>query len=204
LFKFRFLNVILSVITIFSTSAYADARSQLQDIFKGYTSLKADFRSTVYSKKGETISTSTGVLSLKKPSSFMLHTKEPDEQVLFTKGKDVYFYDPLIEQVSIYNIDDLYTSPFMLITSQSESLWGRYKISLNNDTYVLIPNNPKDELKRIELTFEKGILSGLGITFKNDNVNRYTFTSQSQQVQNSDLEYKIPSDVEINDERSSN
>ena len=54
------------------------------------------------------------------------------------------------------------------------------------------------------MTFEKGILSGLGITFKNDNVNRYTFTSQSQQVQNSDLEYKIPSDVEINDERSSN
>ncbi len=204
MFKVRVVKVLVAAAVLFSATVYADARSQLQSIFRGYSALKADFTSTVYSKKGDTISTSNGVLSLKKPSSLMLHTKEPDEQVLFTRGNDVYFYDPLIEQVSIYDINDLYTSPFMLITSDSDSLWGRYTVTFKNGTYILIPKDQKDELKRIELNFDKGMLSGLGITFKNDNVNRYTFTSQSQQVQAADLEYSIPSGVEINDERSSN
>ena len=161
------------------------------------------FSQTGTRKDGSLVSKSSGRLSLKKPDKFMLHTTSPDEQVLFTKGSSVYFYDPFVNQVSIFDKQELYSSPFMLLTTKSESVWGQYEVAKVGNSYVLKAKNP-GQVVSIKLEFQGDLVSDLYVQLKDGNTNRYTLSQVKTQVSDSSFEYKIPEDAQIDDERKSN
>lgn len=129
--------VMFAFLVSVSFQASADTKEELQSKLSTLNALSSTFSQTVTRKDGSLVSKSSGRLSLKKPDKFILHTTSPDEQVLFTKGSTVYFYDPFVNQVSIFDKQELYSSPFMLLTTKSESVWGQYEVAKVGNSYVL-------------------------------------------------------------------
>ena len=195
--------VIVAFLVSVSFQASADTKEELQSKLSTLNALSSTFSQTVTRKDGYLVSKSSGRLSLKKPDKFMLHTTSPDEQVLFTKGSSVYFYDPFVNQVSIFDKQELYSSPFMLLTTKSESVWGQYEVAKGGNSYVLKAKNP-GQVVSIKLEFQGDLVSDLYVQLKDGNTNRYTLSQVKTQASDSSFEYKIPEDAQIDDERKSN
>lgn len=195
--------VMVAFLVSVSFQASADTKEELQSKLSTLNALSSTFSQTVTRKDGSLVSKSSGRLSLKKPDKFMLHTTSPDEQVLFTKGSSVYFYDPFVNQVSIFDKQELYSSPFMLLTTKSESVWGQYEVAKVGNSYVLKAKNP-GQVVSIKLEFQGDLVSDLYVKLKDGNTNRYTLSQVKTQVSDSSFEYKIPEDAQIDDERKSN
>ena len=195
--------VMVAFLVSVSFQASADTKEELQSKLSTLNALSSTFSQTVTRKDGSLVSKSSGRLSLKKPDKFMLHTTSPDEQVLFTKGSTVYFYDPFVNQVSIFDKQELYSSPFMLLTTKSESVWGQYEVAKVGNSYVLKAKNP-GQVVSIKLEFQGDLVSDLYVKLKDGNTNRYTLSQVKTQVSDSSFEYKIPEDAQIDDERKSN
>ena len=195
--------VIVAFLVSVSFQASADTKEELQSKLSTLNALSSTFSQTVTRKDGSLVSKSSGRLSLKKPDKFILHTTSPDEQVLFTKGSTVYFYDPFVNQVSIFDKQELYSSPFMLLTTKSESVWGKYEFAKVVNSYVLKAKNP-GQVVSIKLEFQGDLVSDLYVQLKDGNTNRYTLSQVKTQVSDSSFEYKIPEDAQIDDERKSN
>ena len=195
--------VMFAFLVSVSFQANADTKEELQLKLSTLNALSSTFSQTVTRKDGSLVSKSSGRLSLKKPDKFMLHTTSPDEQVLFTKGSTVYFYDPFVNQVSIFDKQELYSSPFMLLTTKSESVWGQYEVAKDGNSYVLKAKNP-GQVVSIKLEFQGDLVSDLYVKLKDGNTNRYTLSQVKTRVSDSSFEYKIPEDAQIDDERKSN
>ncbi len=200
---YRFFKAVILGLCLTSLNAMADAKSDLKDKLSRFDAMSADFTQTVNGKLGEVVSTTKGTIALKKPDSLMMHTMEPDEQVLFTKNKEVYFFDPFINQVSIFDKKDLFTSPFMLLTSRDNSVWKQYEVVFSGSEYRLTPSQ-KADVKSISVKFSGNDVKKLSISLKDGNVNHYEFTNISHNVDNDDFFYHIPEDAQIDDERKSN
>ena len=195
----------LTVFSLVSVSlqASADTKDDLQARLATLNAIRSSFTQTVTRKDGSLVSQSSGILALKKPDKFILHTTSPDEQVLFTKGNIVYFFDPFVNQVSIFDKKELYSSPFMLLTSKSESVWGQYDVEKDGNSYVLKAKQP-GQVVLIKLVLQGDMVSELFVQLKDGNTNHYSLSQVKTQVSDSSFEYKIPEDAQIDDERKSN
>jgi outer membrane lipoprotein carrier protein len=90
----------------------------------------ANFTQEVVSEAGELLGQSSGDLAISKPNLANWHTLEPDELAIVSDGSDVWFYNPWIEQVSVYSLSAaIARTPILLLTSKDESLWQQYTVS---------------------------------------------------------------------------
>ncbi len=184
-------------------NVYADAVTELQQHFSKHSVMYSEFTQEVKKSSGEVVSTSEGTLAIKKPNSLMMHTLSPDEQVLFTKGNAVYFFDPFINQATIFDRKDLYTSPFLLLTSNSKDVWGQYNVTKNGQVYKLVPKKQSD-INALSLQLNGSDISTISIYLKDGNVNTYKLSNIKYSADNDAFFYHIPEDAQIDDERKSN
>lgn len=188
---------------IFSISVgFASPKDDLKERLQSFKALSCSFEQEVIKADGSIVSTSKGRLLVSKPDRLMMHTETPDEQYLFTKGDAVYFYDPFVNQLSIFSVADLNTAPFLLLNSDDKKLWDQYEVKSQGQSFTLRPHSSK-EFKEIELKFKDNMLERLVIFMKDGNKNIYKLSSQSSQVNLKDFDISIPEDAEVDDERRS-
>ncbi len=188
---------------IFSISVgFASPKDDLKERLQSFKALSSSFEQEVIKADGSIVSTSKGRLLVSKPDRLMMHTETPDEQYLFTKGDAVYFYDPFVNQLSIFSVADLNTAPFLLLNSDDKKLWDQYEVKSQGQSFTLRPHS-SNEFKEIELKFKDNMLERLVIFMKDGNKNIYKLSSQSSQVNLKDFDISIPEDAEVDDERRS-
>ncbi|MCV6004971.1 outer membrane lipoprotein chaperone LolA, partial [Escherichia coli] len=79
--------------------------------------VSADFSKKVISAEGETVMEGEGTVEIARPSLFRWSTTFPDENLLISDGKTLWYYSPFIEQVSIYWQEQATEqTPFVLLT----------------------------------------------------------------------------------------
>lgn len=52
------------------------------------------------SPDGETLVNGSGTVAVKRPNLFRWDTQKPDENLLVSDGKTVWYYNPFVEQVT--------------------------------------------------------------------------------------------------------
>ncbi|NLK84721.1 MAG: outer membrane lipoprotein chaperone LolA [Aeromonadales bacterium] len=196
----KLLKGLTLALALTSFGAIADDVTSLQKIIFKQEAFKSSFNQDVKRSDGKEVAKSSGTLALKRPDRLMLHTLSPDEQVLFTKGNDVLYYDPFVNQVSIFSKKNLYTSPFMLLTSKSSEIWGKYTVKACGDTYTLTPKSV-GEVRSIKIVVANDAIKDLYILMKDGNTNHYALSDITYSVSDSVFDYTIPQDVQIDDER---
>ncbi|HDL3805962.1 TPA: outer membrane lipoprotein chaperone LolA, partial [Mannheimia haemolytica] len=134
--------------------ALADAQSvaELQRRLEQVSQYSADFDQTVRSSKGKQIQQGKGKFQVKRPNLFRMDTKSPQENLIVSDGKDLWFYDPFVSQVTVNTVQDaVNNTPFVLLTSGDKSHWDQYDVSQSADTFVLKPKSKKSNLKQFDV-----------------------------------------------------
>lgn len=170
----------------------------------------AKFKQELTDSSGEILGEGRGTIYLMRPDRFMMHTVSPDETVLFTKGKDIYFFDIAVNQVSIFSMDRLGSNPMLLLANSESMVWDDYRITKDGDRYTLVPKNNK-EVKSLTIAFvpraqnasvdKPQLLDSLTVRMDDGNTNFYLFTNQQARAVESNFEYDLPADVEVDDQR---
>jgi outer membrane lipoprotein carrier protein len=107
---------------MFARLAFAagDATTPLDRYFEGLNTLRATFTQTVKDARGKDVDRSSGTLVVERPGKFRWEVKAKDKgagQLLVADGKNVWFFDRDLEQVTVKPIDAaLSSTPAMLLT----------------------------------------------------------------------------------------
>ncbi|ALR15922.1 outer membrane lipoprotein chaperone LolA [Vibrio natriegens] len=204
-FSAKLISALVLSFSIFSTAYAESPKAELSKRLSINEGFSADFSQQVISPEGETVMEGEGTVEIARPSLFRWSTTFPDENLLVSDGKTLWYYSPFIEQVSIYWQEQAAEqTPFVLLTRNRASDWDNYKVSQKGNEFTLIPTAVDSTQGRFQINIDaKGIVKGFNVIeqdgqrglFKFSNVklgkpkaNRFTFT--------------IPKGVEVDDQRN--
>jgi outer membrane lipoprotein carrier protein len=201
--------------TISSKDQSSDTKSLLMAKLANLNFFSANFSQEVLSESGELLEQSAGKLAISKPNLANWHTTEPDELVIVSDGKDVWFYNPWIEQVSVYSLSAaIAKTPILLLTSKDKSLWDQYNVTktlqeakLKNESFVISAKDINSQIKSLTLVFDKD--------GENNKLKQFSFLDATGQLSNiklSDFDknnkpeqglfnFVVPEGVQIDDQR---
>ncbi|PLL86418.1 outer membrane lipoprotein chaperone LolA, partial [Klebsiella michiganensis] len=124
------------------SQVWADAASDLKSRLDKVSSFHSSFTQKVTDGSGNAVQDGQGDLWVKRPNLFNWHMTQPDESVLVSDGKTLWFYNPFVEQATATWLKDATSNtPFMLIARNQASDWQNYNIKQNGDDFVLTPKN---------------------------------------------------------------
>jgi outer membrane lipoprotein carrier protein len=85
---------------LFTTTAVAGARDDLNDFVRGLKGLDGRFTQQVYDPKGKLKETASGTVALSAPRLFRWEYAKPYPQLIVADGKHVWVYEPDLQQVT--------------------------------------------------------------------------------------------------------
>ena len=132
----KFLLVIFSLLFSFQVQAQS-----LQMRFSGLDSFSAEFAQKLFDADQVMQEESSGVLRVQRPNRFNLEYRQPYYQLYVADGKDLYFYDKDLEQVTV--------------KAQEGKPLGEEKGLF---WYELTPKQPGGSFDRINLAFKSNEL----------------------------------------------
>jgi len=162
---------------------------RLSKILSDTLTYQADFEQSVYRETSDKPEVTLGRFLIQRPNHFKWQTTEPFEQSIIADGRNLWTYDPELEQVTIQNQQSvLADSPLLLLTSSIESLVEAFEIqqikSLDKDNQQLFALTPRHnslfesvhiliEDKKIKEFFLVDTLGGrTGVQFSNIQLNQ--------------------------------
>ena len=186
---------------------FADASQDLQERLNKVNSFQASFSQKVTSPEGDLIQEGVGSLWLERPNLFNWNMTSPDESVLVSDGKNLWFYNPFVEQVTVTNLSDAtQDTPFLLITRNNPQDWKQYSIIQQGNTFDLKPKQTNGTLKRFSITVSpQGTIEKFAAIEQDGQTSAYQLKEQKNgQVDPSKFKFVVPSGVTLDDQRSSN
>ncbi len=189
---------------IASVSAYADAAKDLQSRLNKVNSFHASFSQKVTSADGAAVQEGEGELWLKRPNLFNWKTISPDESVLVSDGKTLWFYNPFVEQVTATWLKDATgNTPFILITRNDASDWNKYVVQQKGDDFELTPKSANGNLKQFAISVTPGGTIKTFTATEQDG-QRSTYVLKNQQNSAADstkFTFTPPKGVTVDDQR---
>ena len=165
----------------------------------------ADFSQQVISPEGETVMEGEGTVEIARPSLFRWSTTFPDENLLVSDGKTLWYYSPFIEQVSIYWQEQATEqTPFVLLTRNRASDWDNYKISQKGNEFTLIPTAIDSTQGQFQINIDtKGVVKGFNVIEQDGQKGLFTFSNVKLGKPKVDrFTFTIPDGVEVDDQRN--
>ncbi|RUO38297.1 outer membrane lipoprotein carrier protein LolA [Aliidiomarina shirensis] len=122
------ISVLLSgmVLSSLTSTAYA-ANDVLQAQLEGMQSLQGTFVQEVYDND-ELLQEAAGTFYLERPARLRWVTDEPDASVLVADGETIYFYNPFIEQVTLYTQADAMQANPLLLLLDANANWDNFEV----------------------------------------------------------------------------
>ncbi|MFB6422015.1 MAG: outer membrane lipoprotein chaperone LolA [Candidatus Malihini olakiniferum] len=187
-----------------ASKVHADSARDLQNRLNKVNSFYATFIQKITSAEGEAFQESQGELWLKRPNLFNWKTTIPDESVLISDGKTLWFYNPFLEQVTAICVKDATgNTPFMLITRNDAITWKQYKVLQHGDNFELTPKTANGNLSQIVINVNsRGIIKSFSATEKDGQYSNYILQNhQNGAVDSSKFTFMLPKGVTIDDQR---
>lgn len=183
----------------------ADASQDLQERLNKVNSFQASFSQKVTSPEGDLIQEGVGELWLERPNLFNWNMTSPDESVLVSDGKNLWFYNPFVEQVTVTNLSDAtQDTPFLLITRNNPRDWKQYSIIQQGNTFNLKPKQTNGTLKGFSITVSpQGTIEKFAAIEQDGQTSAYQLKEQKNgQVDPNKFKFTVPKGVTLDDQRS--
>lgn len=197
---------VFSAFVIIAVTLPVQAQSVKDELKEKLTALQpfsANFEQTVVSAEGEKLLTAQGDMQLQRPNKFRWNTTAPDEQLIISDGETLWFYNPFVEQVSIYTLTDaIANTPFMLLAGNEKASWDQYRVTKLKDEYRVVTPNDESAV-------------AFSVSFSGNHI--ATFTVEESQGQSSSFilsdytnlksnnaalfDFKVPENTDIDDQR---
>ncbi|MBV7562687.1 outer membrane lipoprotein chaperone LolA [Pseudomonas sp. sia0905] len=161
--------MMLAVLTTASLFAHADdeaAVKRLTELLNQAQTITARFSQLSLDGSGTQLQETAGELALKRPGLFRWHTDQPMEQLLVSDGKQVWLYDPDLEQVTIQSLDQRLThTPALLLSGDVSQIRENFEITFkeggNVVDFILKPKSKDTLFDSLRLSFRNGVLNDM-------------------------------------------
>ncbi|MGF1698882.1 outer membrane lipoprotein chaperone LolA [Photobacterium makurazakiensis] len=190
---------------VFSVSAWANPQQELSTRLGKVNAFSADFKQKVVSPEGDLLDEGEGDISLKRPNLFRWNTETPDENLLVSDGKTLWYYNPFIEQVTAMWLNEATEqTPFVLLTRNSTKDWQQYNVAQTSDTFTLTPKSSASSMGKFIVTVAStGEIREFSIVEQDGQRSSFTLSQFTKQTPASDLfRFTPPQGVELDDQRN--
>ncbi|MFD1802997.1 outer membrane lipoprotein chaperone LolA [Mixta tenebrionis] len=187
-----------------SAGALADASSELQQRLDKVSSFHASFSQKVTDGSGANVQEGEGELWVKRPNLFNWHMTAPDESIIVSDGKTLWFYNPFVEQVSATWLNSATSNtPFMLIARNQRSDWQQYNVKQHGDTFELTPKSDAGNLKQFTVNVSSnGTINQFSAIEQDGQRSSYMLKSQQNGAVSADkFTFTPPKGVTVDDQR---
>jgi outer membrane lipoprotein carrier protein len=173
------LSVVI-LILLLKPALASEAGSQLSRYLEHLTTLEAEFEQSVLNENLSQAVRSRGTFYLQRPNKFRWDYVEPELQQIVADGRQVWLYDPELEQVSVQSQSSaLKGTPAALLIS-GEPIENSFELidigrSQNLDWIELIPRDTESQFVRILLAFADDELLRMEMADKFGQVTRFQF-----------------------------
>lgn len=167
----------------------------------------AKFTQKTFDESGVELQQGSGQLSVSKPNLVNWQTKLPDESLIVSDGSNLWFYDPFVEQVSVYTLQNaIANTPILLITNNDPKLWQDYRVSqLSDNNYLIQAKNDNARVKSLELTFSdngaREQLIAFNILDATGQLSVISLSEHNNQANNDLFNFTVPEGVYLDDQR---
>ncbi|EHH1221534.1 outer membrane lipoprotein chaperone LolA [Vibrio parahaemolyticus] len=204
-FSAKLFSALVLSIPFFSVANAASPKDELNKRLAMNEGFSADFSQQVISPEGETVMEGEGSVEIARPSLFRWTTTFPDENLLVSDGKTLWYYSPFIEQVSIYWQEQATEqTPFVLLTRNRASDWDNYKISQKGNEFTLIPTAVDSTQGQFQINIDaKGVVKGFNVIEQDGQKGLFTFSNVKLGKPKADrFTFTVPKGVEVDDQRN--
>ncbi len=161
--------MLLAFLTTASLFAHADdeaAVKRLTELLNQAQTITARFSQLSLDGSGTQLQETAGELALKRPGLFRWHTDQPMEQLLVSDGKQVWLYDPDLEQVTIQSLDQRLThTPALLLSCDVSQIRENFEITFKEGgsvvDFILKPKAKDTLFDSLRLSFRNGVLNDM-------------------------------------------
>jgi outer membrane lipoprotein carrier protein len=158
--KQLFLALILTLVSAATFSAEAPAPTPLDKYFEGLNTLRASFSQTVKDARGKVVDKNNGTLVVSRPGKFRW---EVNNQLLVADGRNVWFFDKDLEQVTVKPADAALSSTPAMLLSGASNLRESFTVTPAGtrdglDWVLAEPKRPEADFRRALFGFGKGNL----------------------------------------------
>jgi len=188
-----------------SFSVFATPKEELSSRLALNEGFSAQFDQTVTSPDGEVVMEGEGTVEIARPSLFRWNSTFPDENLLVSDGESLWYYNPFIEQVSIYwQAQAAAQTPFVLLTRNQQSDWDNYSVTQSGDKFVLLPIAKDSNQGQFEILInDKGTIQGFNVVEQDGQLGEFKFKNVNLVKPSADrFTFEIPDGVEVDDQRN--
>lgn len=162
--KVRGLSVILLSLITFGAHAAATP-TPLDQFLDGLRTLRTEFSQTVTDGRGEQVQKAEGKLLIVRPGRFrweLTPAGNPAAQLMIADGKNLWFYDPDLEQVSVKPATVLTATPASLLSGAGD-VRALFTVSAAGkrdglDWVKVVPKTGDADFREAQLAFTRGEL----------------------------------------------
>ncbi|WP_417665186.1 outer membrane lipoprotein chaperone LolA [Pseudidiomarina sp.] len=185
----------------------ADRQALLQRL-EGLTTLEADFSQQVTDVNGELVQQLHGRMAIARPNLLYWQTDAPDETLMVADGQNLWYYNPFVEQVTVYSQSDAVAqSPLLLLLDGDSQAWRDYNVKSEANSFSLQPNAGAASAQSLQLVFaEQGAPAQLQRIILDDGQGQISTIELEQVHLNKALDGKLfkfdmPEGIDLDDQR---
>ncbi len=131
--------------------------TSLQNILSSIRTIDTDFKQITYTEKGKIIQEVEGHLMAERPGNLSWITKAPMEQHIISDNKNLWIYDPDLQQVSIGEFShELSKNPAILFVGSIDNIEISYNVSCKHSRagdFLLTPVTTDSLYQKLEMSF---------------------------------------------------
>jgi len=179
------------------------AKTELIERLKPITHFSGRFTQKVFDADNNLLQQGSGTLSISKPNKIKWHTVEPEESLIVSNGESLWFFDPFIEQVTAYSLENaIANTPILLITNDDTALWDKYTVSKLDNRFNILSNDDDAQVKVLSLIFKGDAIANITIEDVTGQISNIYLSELKMEKQDQDLfEFVIPEGIELDDQR---
>lgn len=201
------LTLLLSSLS--AAHAAAADKDALIERLSGLATLQAEFSQQVTDPAGELVQQLHGRLALARPNYLYWQTDAPDETLMVADGSNLWYYNPFVEQVTVYRqAEAMEQSPLLLLLDADAQAWSHYTVKQEGNSFALQPNPSADTQQSLQLIFaEDQNSAALQRIILDDGQGQISTIDLenlrlNQPVERGLFEFTLPEGVDLDDQRN--
>ncbi|MCO4320788.1 outer membrane lipoprotein chaperone LolA [Aliidiomarina quisquiliarum] len=173
----------------------------LRALLANIQTLAGRFEQHIYENE-EKVEVMQGIFALQRPSQLYWETESPDESVLVADGETVWYYNPFIEQVSLFAQSQTMASNPLLVLLESDA-WDGFYIQFDQGRWI-IDGQDEAQGQQLVLRFNSANLlveMELSDAYGQRSVFMLSDLQENQPIAPKRFEFIVPDGVDIDDQR---
>jgi len=194
------------LLTLIALGAHAAAPTPLDQYLDGLRTLRTEFSQTVTDGRGEQVQKADGKLVIVRPGKFrweLTPAGNPSAQLMIADGKNLWFYDRDLEQVSVKPASLLTATPASLLSGAGD-IRALFTVSAAGkrdglDWVKVVPKQGGADFREAQLAFTRGELKRMVLKDKLGQTVRLDFLTSSRNVPvpDSEVQFSPPAGADL-------